>query len=257
MSLTIVPLSQKPELEALLWGDELMSSWPEFMLNDPIANLYYDHVRFERNFDYMLVAYDDNAPEKILARAFSVPFCLGEAYRRQELPDGGWDSVVRWADQDFMLQRQPNVVSALEITIAASAKGQGLSGKMLQAMFNNIRRLGFNDLYAPVRPLLKHLEPNTAIEAYAQRTREDGLPFDPWLRVHVRAGGKIVKVAPYSMVVAHTLETWRAWTGQPFDQTGTCIVPQALVPVHVSVEQNHAVYVEPNVWVHHRLAEKP
>jgi hypothetical protein len=30
-------------------------------------------------------------------------------------------------------------------------------------------------------------------------------------------------------------------------------VPFALNPVHVSVEQDHAVYVEPNVWVHHDL----
>jgi len=24
-----------------------------------------------------------------------------------------------------------------------------------------------------------------------------------------------------------------------------------LVPVHVDVEQNHAVYIEPNVWLRH------
>jgi hypothetical protein len=27
-----------------------------------------------------------------------------------------------------------------------------------------------------------------------------------------------------------------------------------LSPVHVSVEQNHAVYIEPNLWIHHRLS---
>ena len=253
MSLVIVPLSEQPELEPFLWEDELMSSWPEFMLNDPISNLYYDEARFERYYDFMLVAYDDSSPEHILARAFSVPFCLGDEYERKGLPDGGWDSVVRWADQDFLLKRKPNAISALEITISLRAKGQGLSGQMVRAMCNNAKRLGFNDLLAPVRPSQKHLEPNTAIEDYALGVREDGLPTDPWLRVHMRAGGKIIKIAPYSMVVANTLESWRNWTGLPFDQSGTCIVPQALVPVHVSVEQNHAVYVEPNVWVHHRL----
>ena len=44
---------------------------------------------------------------------------------------------------------------------------------------------------------------------YVEQLREDGLPVDPWLRVHVRAGGKIVKVAPTSMVMAGSLAEWR------------------------------------------------
>jgi hypothetical protein len=30
-------------------------------------------------------------------------------------------------------------------------------------------------------------------------------------------------------------------------------VPGALCPIHVSLEQDHAVYVEPNIWLHHRV----
>jgi len=84
-------------------------------------------------------------------------------------------------------------------------------------------------------------------------TRGDGLPADPWLRVHVRMGGRIVKVAPCSMVIPGTLREWREWTGEPFDESGDVLVPFACNPVHVSLEQDHAVYVEPNVWVHHDL----
>ena len=39
----------------------------------------------------------------------------------------------------------------------------------------------------------------------------------------------------------------------PFDKSGSSIVPGALSPVHVSLEQDHAVYVEPNLWVCHPL----
>ena len=46
---------------------------------------------------------------------------------------------------------------------------------------------------------------------------------------------------------------WRGWTGLPFDTTGPVEVPQALAPVHCDVAQDQAVYVEPNVWVHHRI----
>jgi hypothetical protein len=83
--------------------------------------------------------------------------------------------------------------------------------------------------------------------------RSDGLPVDPWLRVHVRAGGKIIQVAPRSMVIAGTLAEWREWTELPFDRTGSVLVPKALAPVMCDAEHDHAVYVEPNVWVRHDL----
>ncbi len=40
----------------------------------------------------------------------------------------------------------------------------------------------------------------------------------------------------------------------PFDAPGLQDVPEALAAVHVDIDQNHAVYVEPNVWVRHGLA---
>jgi len=89
---------------------------------------------------------------------------------------------------------------------------------------------------------------------YTELRRDDGLPDDPWLRVHVRAGGRILRVAPASMVMAGSLAEWRAWTGLPFDRTGEVTVPEALVPVHCDTGHDHAVYVEPNVWVEHRLS---
>jgi hypothetical protein len=124
---------------------------------------------------------------------------------------------------------------------------------MLTAMRDNTRRLGFADLYAPLRPTDKDREPLTPFADYVGRRRADGLPHDPWLRTHLRAGADIVKPAPTSMVIAGTLTEWSAWTGMKFDKSGSVIVPGALSPVHVSLEQDHAVYVEPNLWVHHRL----
>jgi len=88
---------------------------------------------------------------------------------------------------------------------------------------------------------------------YAFLARDDGLPVDPWLRVHVRAGGEIVAVAPCSMTITGTLDQWRAWTGLPFDETGPVVVPYALTPVLCDVAHDHAAYIEPNVWVRHRL----
>lgn len=164
--------------------------------------------------------------------------------------------MIRWAHEDRALGRNRTALSALEITLLPSHRGQGNSEFVLRAMADHARALGYRDLFAPVRPTLKHLEPFTPIDEYAYRERADGLPFDPWLRVHVRAGGRIVKVAPTSMVIAGTLADWTRWTGLAFGSSGQQVVPGALVPVHVSLEQNHGVYVEPNVWVHHGVTDE-
>lgn len=57
----------------------------------------------------------------------------------------------------------------------------------------------------------------------------------------------------FALTIAGSLAEWRGWTGLPFDTTGDVEVPDALVPVHCSLEHDHAVYVEPGVWVHHRV----
>ncbi|MGA5756689.1 N-acetyltransferase [Nonomuraea bangladeshensis] len=247
MALTITTLAERPEFAATLW--EMDHTWPEFALNDPIADLFYPFAD-TTYADYVLVADDDAEPGRVVARACMMPY-LSEA---AELPDDGWDGVIRRGWLARARGRRANGVSALEISVRKDRQGEGLSGVMLRAMRERAALLGFAELVAPVRPNRKHLEPGTPMAEYAWRVREDGLPYDPWLRVHVRAGGKIVKVAPRSMVVAGTLAEWRTWTGLPFDRSGEVEVPGALTPVHCRVEHDHALYVEPNVWVSHPLS---
>ncbi len=149
--------------------------------------------------------------------------------------------------------RRPNAVSALEIMVLPPYRGRGLAQSMLAALCANTRARGFADLYAPLRPSDKHQEPRVPFADYVARTRGDGLPHDSWLRVHLRANAHVVKIAPHSMVIAGTLADWSDWTGMNFARSGEAIVPGALTPVHVSRQHDHAVYVEPNLWVHHRV----
>lgn len=250
-ALVVAPLRRHPELEPSVWDPALSGVWPTFLTKDPASRLYYG--RLERFLDFALVAFDPARPAVALGRAFAVPFRLDPALGRERLPEGGWGEVIRWGDDDQVHGRATNAVSALEIALRPEAAGRGHAGRILEALRGHVRGLGYADLYAPVRPNLKHLEPRTPMRAYAERTRADGLPFDPWLRVHVRAGGRIVGVAPCAMTVAGSLASWRSWTGLPFDRSGEVQVQGALVPVHASLEHDHAVYVEPAVWVHHTL----
>ncbi|GIH05094.1 hypothetical protein Rhe02_31610 [Rhizocola hellebori] len=244
MELKISVLADRPDLLETMW--EMESPWPEFMRHDPIGNTYY--ALAEQFADCILMVEDSVG--KQLAKAFSAPFHLADG---EELPDDGWDGAIRRALRTKLAGDTPNMISAIEISIRPDAHGLGLSGTILAALRDNAGRLGFRELVAPVRPNGKS-DLDLPMEQYAFQTRADGLPVDPWLRVHVRAGGRIDRVAPRSMVIPGTLADWRDWTGLPFDTSGKVYVAKALAPVVVNVEHNYAVYVEPNVWVRHKTA---
>ena len=68
-------------------------------------------------------------------------------------------------------------------------------------------------------------------------------------------GGRILKVAPESMVVEASVQQWMEWTGGKFPASGAYVVPGALAPVHIDLEKNIGRYAEPNVWVEHSLPD--
>lgn len=249
MELKIVTLAERPDLLGELWA--MPSLWPKFIGSDLVSNLGYAWMVKEIP-EYVSLALDGDG--RVVARSFSVPFALSAEGRDGVLPQRGWDQVLAWAMLDRREGREPDTVSAIEISVAREHLGQGLSGRMLAAMRDAVRERGFTEVVAPVRPSAKHLEPRTPMAEYAYRTRpEDGLPHDPWLRVHVRAGGVVDSVAPVSMTISGSVEQWREWTGLPFDEDGTVEVPFALTPVRCEASHGYAVYVEPNVWVRHRV----
>lgn len=242
MSLRLSVLADRPDLLDVFW--EMESPWPEFMRHDPLGNTYYATC-LELFAEHVLVGQDETG--RIVAKAHSVPFHLDG----DELPDDGWDGALRRALQGRLDGTRPTLVSAIEIAVVKERQGTGLSTLMLEALREQTARLGYAELVAPVRPNGKR-DVHEPMSDHAFRTRADGLPVDPWLRVHVRAGGTVEKVAPRSMVIPGTLAEWREWTGLPFDRTGTVEVPGALAPVLCDAEHGTAVYVEPNVWVRHR-----
>lgn len=242
--LHVASLAERPDLESAMLTME--SSWPAYVRPDPILV----HWVFERHAQDQLVAFCND--EEVVARAATVPFCWdGDP---DTLPDTGWDEALRQCMADSFSGRELNTLCALEIAVVPGRRAQNLSGRTLRALADHARRRGYRDIVVPVRPSLKHDEPQLSMDDYIGRTRPDGLPFDPWLRVHVRAGAQVLKVCPVSMTISGSLAQWRGWTGLPFDTSGPVEVPGALAPVVVDAERDHAVYVEPNVWVRHRLS---
>jgi GNAT superfamily N-acetyltransferase len=245
---TIHRLDERPDLIDRVY--EVDSTWPDFMTRDPVANALYWQVA--QTFPQLCAVATDES-DAVVATGRALHFAL-DLPNRGSLPDGGLDRVTIWAFNDKLAGRTPDIASAVEIAIGRAHQGTGLSHRMLAALRDAVRAAGLTKLVAPVRPNAKHQHPRMPMTEYIALTRDDGLPVDPWLRVHVRAGGQILRPAPTSMVMVGSLAEWREWTGLPFDQAGDVIVPEALVPVHCDLEHDHAVYVEPNVWVEHDLS---
>lgn len=244
----VVTLRERPDLldAALALG----GVGAEFMQHDRTGNLARSRLLRHRWPEHFAVVLDE---DEVVARAVSIPFEMG-VEGREELPDHGWDGVLLWAAEDALQDRPTNCVAALDIQVHEARRGQGLSMAALTAMREGAQRQGFTEVVAPLRPTGKVHEPRADMAEYARRVRDDGLPEDAWLRVHVRAGGKVVKVAPFSMTIHGTLGQWRAWTGLPFDNDGLVDVAGGLAPVLVSQAANLGVYVEPNIWVRHNIA---
>ena len=124
---------------------------------------------------------------------------------------------------------------------------------MLEGMRAAVSARGHADLVAPVRPSEKHRYPLVPIERYVCWRRDDGRLLDAWLRTHEQAGAELVGVAGHSMRISGTVGDWERWTGLRFPDSGAYVVPGALVPVEIDRERDEGLYVEPNVWMHHRV----
>lgn len=220
--------------------------WSAFMLNDVVANRLWP--RLNRDFPaYQFLMVDGEG--RGIALGNSIP--LRYEGELGDLPDEGWDWAIQQGFDDLEAEREPNLVSALSIKVAAEFQRQGYSYEAVRVMRQVATRHGFDRLIAPVRPSLKPRYPLIDIERYARWQRDDGLPFDPWLRVHARLGAEIVRPCPRSMLIKGSVAEWEDWAGMAFPETGTYTVPGALVPVEIDCERDEGVYVEPNVWMRH------
>ena len=244
---TLHAVSDRPDL----WGPVGAvneSVWPEFMLNFPVANGNWHHLSTDFA-PFQLVLLDEAGD--VVGGANSAP--LPWDGTDEDLP-AGWDDQFLRSVAALESGEPAGALGALQITVRPDRQGHGYSGIILEAMRANARAHGLAAVIACVRPTHKERYPLTPIERYATWTRDDGLPFDPWIRLHVRLGGRIVRPSPASMTLRAPLADWAEWTGLVFPESGHYLPTGAAAPVTADVEAGEAVYLDPNVWVVHSLA---
>jgi len=224
--------------------------WPKFMLNDPVAEMYW-HYLYQKWPEYQFAIMQ---ADNIVATGNSVPLYWEHAF--EELPDEGWDWILPKAIDDSNHQRKANIQVAIQIMVPKEYQGKGLSAHAVRGMKSIGLQQGHKHLIVPLRPNHKCKYPNTSMNEYLSWKNETGLPFDPWIRVHTQLGGQIIKVCTHSMRIQGSIDEWYNWTGIPFTTSGEHVVPGALCPVKVDIEKQMAVYIEPNVWLKHTIVNE-
>jgi hypothetical protein len=219
--------------------------WPEYNMHGNRTGEYFSQLpgRFGR-FQVLLC---DPATGEVIGRGRSIPLRWDGTL--EDLPAGIDAAGLRAVTEDAV----PTAVCALAAEVAADRQGLGLSSLVLRAMTAAARAAGLGPLIAPVRPSWKDRYPITPIARYAGWARPDGLPFDPWLRVHARLGATVLRPEPRSMEIIAPVADWEEWTGLTFPEPGEYTFPRGLAPLTVTGDTGE--YWEPNVWMLHSAAE--
>jgi len=224
------------------------ASYPTFVLQN---NVEIDHHwdRIYTDFiDCQIILLNDG---KLAAVANSIPLFIPD--ETVSLPDEGWDWALMTGYDQFDQKIKPNALIGLSVMVNLGMRGLGLSKICLSEFKKTAQRLNLKKLYIPVRPTKKSNYPDMSFEEYINKRNPDGRYLDPWLSLHFSLGGKFKGICHKSMRTDANLVTWTKWTGTNFPKSGRYNVPGALEKITVDKEKDHAVYLEPNVWIEHSV----
>jgi GNAT superfamily N-acetyltransferase len=237
----LVRYADRPDLRERRYEELSGVTFPEYMHHNAMGWRFWS--RLYSDFPSFQVALVD--ADELLAEAHAVPIPWDGTVAG--LPSG-WDEGF---ELGMTTDQLPTALMALAISVSPTRQGGRLSSRMIETFKENARAAGLASVVAPVRPTWKERYPLIPIERYVEWRREDGSHFDPWIRIHEHVGGELVAPAPESMLISAPVADWEEWTGMGFPDDGDYVFPGGLAPL--VVRGGVGTYVEPNVWLLHRV----
>src|ERR1700733_9006959 len=208
----------RPDLWELVNTQHLFDGvWPEYNHHGNHAGRYFGAL--VPTHATLQVLFIDERRGRVVARGRSIPFRWDGTL--DDLPAGIDALGIRAITESD----PPSALSALAAEVDPSCQGSGLSALLITTMRAIAQLHGLDPLLAPVRPSWKDRYPLTPIERYARWKRDDGLPFDPWLRVHARLGATTIRPEPKSMRIEAPVDEWEHWTAMTFPEDGEYVFP--------------------------------
>ena len=228
----------------------LKQAWPRIFAYDVDADkdwlaLYQVYPEYQ----YALV---ESTTQQMIAHGNCVPVVW--EHNIEPLPDEGAGWAITQALANQSQGHRPNILCALSIAVIPEHRGRQISSLMIQQMKKIAQDRKLSSLIVPARPTLKHLYPLTPMERYITWQNENGLPFDPWLRTHIKHGASLVGICPKGASIIDTISNWEARVNMRFPETGDYVIPGGLLPIKIDYTNNQGSYVEPNVWMYYNFA---
>jgi len=225
--------------------------WPHFLIAE--SDMPDDELSFEISEQELarrcpVWGIREVSSDRLVAFITAVQLYMDPA--QEVLPNDGWNFAARAVG----LSEKPNCLCLLAANVHPEFRGNGFATLLIERAKSEALKQGFTRLIAPVRPTLKHEFAGISMEDYVAKTTETGEIFDPWIKLHVKSGGRVANICWESVRVQASLRKWREWTGLPLLDSGKYQIDEGLVPLEVSVPRNVATYTEPNVWVRYELS---
>ena len=218
-------------------------TWPDFFKGSQVIKDYWSKLYVEfPEYQFCLV----NQKDEVVAAINTIP--IKWSGNKDDVPSG-WDDGLKKA---FSTDNK-NTLFILAGAIKASEKGKKLSYEILKLAKNISFVLGFSHVLAPVRPVFKKDFKDKSLEEYAKLKTANNFPFDPWLKVHEKIGGKIVSYCNESQFVEGTLEQWKLWTGNTFKKSGLYNVNDAMQKIEINIEENTGKYFDQAIMYSHSV----
>jgi hypothetical protein len=233
-----------------VWSDEKMEAlfaegFPKFISADLALKEYIGRVReYFPHLDVMMVDESENP----VATGWGVPISWSGDVA--DLPSS-FAEILRRAIDVHDSGSEPNTFVICGAVVDPARKGSGTAADLIRALIGVGQAESMTRVLAPVRPTRKHLYPLFSIEDYASWVRDDGLPFDPWLRLHVRLGARVISLAREAQTMTGTVQEWEEWTGMSLPVSGEYVIPQGMSVLRIDRGVDLGSYVEPNIWVQH------
>lgn len=221
------------------------AAFPPVNHQSPIVKEYW--ARIEKYFPkHQIFAIDEN--HTLVGSINTIPIHWDKDL--DQLPNDGWDWLVKKGISDFENNIKPNSLGGLQIIVPKNFQGRGHSKLMIAQAKNLKEKFKYENLFIPIRPTFKHLFPEMKMHDYMLMKKDERI-YDPWIRTHLNSGAQIINVCSNSMNIKADLTFWENQIDKKIKSSGNYVIPGALSQIKIDIEKNVGEYKEPNIWINY------
>lgn len=243
--LTFLTLTDLTADQLSAYRHAVSEAFPAIINESAIIKKYWD--RIESYFpDHQIYAFDPEG--NLIGFTNTIPCRWNEPI--ENLPQDGWDWLVKKGITDYEQGIKANLIGGLQIIITKDNLGKGYS-KLLIAEAKKLRdNFNYDHLAIPIRPTFKHKHPEMKMEDYIKLKKDDQV-YDPWIRTHLKCGATFISVCENSMNFTGDIPFWESMLQQKIKSSGNYVLQGALNLIDINLEENTGEYREENIWIYY------